>query len=74
MQPVLDNITVGTTTMWPPPSDVLEDNNDSLSTPSVSRIQTTLEEDILFTQQGQVVGQIDLGDGVCDNYECVDVC
>ena len=60
--------------MWPPPSDVLEDNNDSLSTPSVSRIQTTLEEDILFTQQGQVVGQIDLGDGVCDNYECVDVC
>ena len=60
MHPVLDNITVGTTTMCPPPSDVLEDNDDSLSMPSVSRVGTTLEED---REQGGVVGQIDPGDG-----------
>ena len=75
MHPVLDNIAVGITTTCPPPSNVLEDNDDALSTPSVSRVGTTLEED---REQGGVVRQIDPGDGVCvldrDNYEYVDVC
>ena len=55
LPPILDNIAGRTNTTCPSPSHVLEDNGNCISTPSMVRNGTTIEEDILLTQQGGVV-------------------